>query len=150
MPFLRTVVSLGFALLLPVSMSQGHNKTITTEEHDYLHKLEGWFVPGALAHEPRIVDCTLSGGTRTRCVSLTTKIDPVGFPQGPWCPRTVTDGPDKSGIWLHDGKVYEADGPFVANLKLFFKDNRWQLFDSSTGKVRVTDTKEACFAAADS
>ena len=97
---------------------------------------------------PLVVDCTLSGGTRTRCVSLTTKLEPVGFPQGPWCPRTVTDGPDKSGIWLHEGKVYAADGPFVANLKLFYKDERWRLYDANSGKVRVTDSKEACFAAA--
>lgn len=140
--------SIGFVLVVPAARALAHAPKAPSEEHDYLHKMQSWFVPGALAREPRIVDCMLSGGTKTRCVSLTTNVDPVGFPQGPWCPRNITDGPENSGIWLHAGKVYAADGPFVANLKLLYKDDRWQLYDTSTGKVRVTDSKEACFAAA--
>jgi len=113
-----------------------------------LAELKAWFEPGAIVSGPTLVDCTLSGGTSTKCFSITVKPEPAGYKAGPWCPRTISDGPDTSGIWLDKGKVHAADGPFVANLKTFYKDDTWQLFDPKTGKVRVTTTKESCQGAA--
>ncbi len=97
---------------------------------------------------PKIVDCTLSGGAKTECVSFTLKPQPASFEIGPWCPRNISDGPDASGIWLNDGKVYDADGQFIQNLASFYGDDNWQLFDPATGKINVTDTQLSCEAAA--
>lgn len=97
---------------------------------------------------PKIVDCTLSGGSMGHCVSFTLKPRPASFEIGPWCPSNISDGPDMSGIWLNDGKVYDADGRFIQNLASFYKDDSWQLFDPTTGKINVTDTKQSCEAAA--
>ena len=92
--------------------------------------------------------CTLSGGTKTECFSITVISLQSEHKTGPWCPRNISDGPDKSGIWLNEGKVYDADEKFIENLGGFYKDNHWQLFNPQTGAIKVTDTKEACFAAA--
>lgn len=106
------------------------------------------FLPDALAQDPTIVDCTLSGGTETKCLSLTINKQPVGFEIGPWCPTSIEDGPEKGGIWLHDGKVLDVDGNFIQSLPKLYSDSNWQLFDPETGKVRVTDTQIACESAA--
>ncbi len=106
------------------------------------------FVDAALVSPPRIVDCTLSHGTQTKCMSLSVRTGPVGMAMGPWCPRSISDGADKGGIWLKDGKVFDVDGAFIKNASTFFKDDKWQLYDPKTGRVRVTDTEAACRAAA--
>lgn len=95
-----------------------------------------------------VVDCTLSGETKSRCFSITVKPRPGSYTPGPWCPTQVSDGPEKSGIWLKDGQVLDADGAFMGNLAELFKDNNWQMVDPKTGKIKVTDTREACDAAA--
>ena len=106
------------------------------------------FDKDAIVGEPRIVSCTLSGGTETQCLSITLKAEPAAYEIGPWCPRNISDGPELSGIWLDDGKVYDADGQFIQNLSTFYKDDTWQLFDPETGKINVTDTEASCKAAA--
>lgn len=97
---------------------------------------------------PDLVACTLSGGAKTKCLSITVKGVSPDQRMGPWCPRNIADGPDKAGIWLDGGKVYDADGAFVRNLASFYHDDTWQLFDPKTGAVHVTETKAACLAAA--
>lgn len=106
------------------------------------------FDPAALSIAPSVVDCTLSEGTETQCLSLTLNPEPSEFDIGPWCPRNISDGPDMAGIWLDGGKVYDADGSFIQNLPEFYKDDVWQMFDPETGKINVTDNKIACEAAA--
>lgn len=84
--------------------------------------LQDWsryFANAAVTDGPKVVDCTLSGGTRTQCLSITVEAEPKGHSRGPWCPRNVADGPAASGIWLDGGKVYDADGAFLAALGTF-------------------------------
>jgi hypothetical protein len=114
-----------------------------------LEKIKSWFVPEAIVNGPQIVDCTLSGGTQTHCFSITLKAEPYGYSAGPWCPGHISDGPEKSGIWFDKGKIYAADGPFIANLKTFYNDDGWQMFDPQTGKVKVKAEKEGCDVAGD-
>jgi YHYH protein len=114
-------------------------------------KLEtiGRFFAGAqLLSAPKIVDCTLSGGTKTSCFSITVKGMPSTYKPGPWCPANATDGPEASGIWLHRGEVVAADGAFMANLPKFYNDQNWRVVDPATGKVNVTSTLQGCKAAA--
>ena len=102
----------------------------------------------AMIGKAKIKDCTLSGGTQTQCVSFTLQPQPSAFEIGPWCPRNIADGPNVSGIWLSDNKVYDADGQFIQDLASFYKDDNWQLFNAKTGKINVTDSKISCEAAA--
>ena len=68
---------------------------------------------------------------------------------GPFCPESIDTTAADSGIWLDgSGTVYDADGNFIVNLPEIYDDEHWQLYDQATGKVRVTDTQEACEAAA--
>ncbi|MGJ8668787.1 MAG: YHYH protein [Oceanococcus sp.] len=95
------------------------------------------------------VDCTLSNGSVTTCYEFTLN----GFPAdraslGPFCPQTTSTGAMESGKWFDNGVLYDLTGAFVANLANFYADDNWQLFDESTGAVRITDTQEACEAAA--
>lgn len=43
--------------------------------------------------------------------------------------------------------MYNADGQFIMDLSTIYKDVKWKLYDDS-GKVKVTDTKEAFQGAA--
>ena len=106
------------------------------------------FDKDSFASAPKLVDCTLSGGSKTQCISITIKPKPANMKIGPWCPRNIIDGPEKSGIWLENGRVYDADGAFISNLPQFYKDEAWQMFDEKTGDINVTDSKISCEAAA--
>lgn len=113
-----------------------------------LHDVEHFVERATVVIGPKVVDCTLSGGTTTECFSITVKAEPQDYTPGPWCPTTIEDGPAQGGIWLKDGTVHDVDGAFVQSLDTFYDDSTWQLFDPATGKIRVTDTKPACEAAA--
>lgn len=66
---------------------------------------------------------------------------------GPWCPRHISDGMEKAGIWFKDDKVYDVSGHFIANLDEFYSDDKWLLYRED-GTIKVTETEEACLAAA--
>lgn len=106
------------------------------------------FSPGAMRSEPRLVECTLSGGHKTQCIAMTFGPAPENQKIGPFCPTNIADGPDKSGIWIESGKVYDADGAFIRNLPSFYNDKEFVLHDEETGDIRVTKSKLACEAAA--
>lgn len=97
---------------------------------------------------PTLVDCTLSAGTETQCFQITVKAEPKAYEPGPWCPTSIDDDASAGGIWLEDGQVNDVDGTFIKNLATLYDDAKWQLYDTETGKVRVTDTLESCDAAA--
>ncbi len=94
------------------------------------------------------VPCTLSNGDETTCYKVSVVGEPKDHEIGPFCPRNVSDGPEAAGIWLEGGEVYDADGAFIAGLAEFYEDPNWQLHDEATGVIRVTETLEACEAAA--
>lgn len=134
---------LGLALgALAIAQALAH------EEAPAVAQMVELFAPNVIVGTPETVACTLSGGTEATCLSLTVRAAVGTGDVGPWCPRMLSDGPEKAGIWLRDGTVYDADGAFVERLATFYDDPAWQLFDPATGKVRVTDTKAACEAAA--
>ena len=113
-----------------------------------IEEITSQFDEASLVGEPKAVSCTLSGGAKTDCLTITLRSAPETYDIGPWCPRNITDGPDVSGIWLENGKVYDVDGEFIQNLATFYKDPEWRLFDPETGKINVTDSKISCAAAA--
>ncbi len=113
-----------------------------------LQAVAALFDDGALAAAPTLVDCELSGGAKAVCAALTVYQAPQTVSTGPWCPRQVSDGADKGGIWLDRGQVHPVDGAFVQNLARFYGDATWQMFDPATGRIRVTDTRASCDAAA--
>lgn len=134
-----------------------HNNHTETHSTDHQHELEHQIQLEKIAElfdknstkvAPELVSCTLSGGTKTECFSVTVTSLQTEHKTGPWCPRNISDSPEKSGIWLNEGKVYDADGKFIENLAEFYKDNEWELFNPETGEIKVTDSKEACMAAA--
>ncbi|MEL6607612.1 MAG: YHYH protein [Pseudomonadota bacterium] len=135
----RALFALPALLLLPLQAT-AHNMTV-----DGASTL---FDTAQLVGEPKMVDCTLSGGAETTCVSITVKPAPTAYEPGPWCPSNISDGADAGGIWLEGGEVYDVDGAFIANLAEFYDDPNWQLFDPETGEINVTETLEAFEAAA--
>jgi hypothetical protein len=134
-----SLVSLSFAVAGP---AMAHS------EEEALQAVAEFFKQATVVTGPTAVDCTLSGGTKSRCFSITVKPHPGNYTPGPWCPTQASDGPDKSGIWLKDDQVLDADGAFMGSLAVLYKDNNWQMVDPKTGKIKVTDTREACDAAA--
>lgn len=76
------------------------------------------------------------------------RADPATFDIGPWCPSHIDDPPEEGGVWLDRGQVWDVDGSFIENLAVFYDDPAWQMYDSVTGAVKVTASREACAAAA--
>lgn len=111
-------------------------------------ELKTFFAGAQIISEPELVDCKLSSGTETTCFSITVVAQPSSYTPGPWCPTNIADGAEKSGIWLENGKTWTADGGFMKNLSTFYDDDKWQIFEQSTGKINVTDSLEGCLAAA--
>jgi YHYH protein len=118
------------------------------ERKGFLASASEMFKSAKVVKAPTLVECTLSGGTKTTCFSITVAATPTSYIPGPWCPRKGSDDKSKSGIWLDNGKVHDADGAFMRNLGSFYKDDKWQMVDPVTGAIKVTDTKEKCAAAA--
>ena len=86
-------------------------------------------------------------GIKTLCYVIKTNSQATEHQMGPWCPRHIDDGMEKAGIWFEDGKVYDVSGHFIANLDTFYSDDKWKLYRED-GTIRVTETEEACLAAA--
>lgn len=132
-----------------VSSSQTELHTSTTEAaNSNIPSLFEYFDKNYTSVSKSTVECVLADESKTLCVKVSVIEEQSEHEMGPWCPRTIEDGSEESGIWIHDGKVYDADGEFMQNLAAFYNDDEWQLFDTKTGKIKVTDSKEACFAAA--
>ncbi|PHI18500.1 hypothetical protein CEQ90_17625 [Lewinellaceae bacterium SD302] len=94
------------------------------------------------------VSCTLSDGTETQCYQITSTHTPTDHQMGPWCPETITDGPEAGGLWTDNGEVYDVDGPFIANLATFYDDANWKMYEDD-GTVRRFLTQEQCERGAD-
>ncbi len=136
------------ALALLSCTETQHSESVENTQNFHLAQATDLFAGSSVKVKQSLVDCTLSNGTKTSCISITTTPTEATHELGPWCPRNISDGADKSGIWLDGGKVHNADGQFIANLAKFYKDSKWQLFNPETGAVNVTNSKEACLAAA--
>jgi hypothetical protein len=105
------------------------------------------FLDGSLTKAITTEDCTLSDGTETTCYRIEVTGAPVDAKIGPFCPESTSSTAEVSGIWLDGEKMYNADGQFIMDLSTIYKDVKWKLYDDS-GKVKVTDTKEAFQGAA--
>lgn len=150
---LATMTALGFAAMITSGCSSDNDASSSTDTTDsdnvYTSLDPTLFVEGALAADPTIVDCTLSDGTETRCHEIVTVGAPADSAVGPFCPETINSTTADSGIWLDgSGEVYQADGNFILNLPNIYGDSNWQLYDTATGNVNRTDSKEACESAA--
>lgn len=86
-------------------------------------------------------------GIETLCYIIKTHSQATEHQMGPWCPRHINDGMEKAGIWFKDDKVYDVSGHFIANLDEFYSDDKWLLYRED-GTIKVTETQEACLAAA--
>ena len=109
--------------------------------------VEANFLEGSLTKAITTEDCTLSDGTETTCYRIEVSGAPVDTKIGPFCPESTSSTAEVSGIWLDGEKMYNADGQFIMDLSTIYKDVKWKLYDDS-GKVKVTDTKEAFQGAA--
>ncbi len=99
------------------------------------------FFDGALAGEPTIEPCTLSGGDETMCYRITVTGDPMTYETGPFCPSTLTDSAEAGGIWFDGNGVYELDGAFFETLSELYDDTNWKMYDDD-GNILVTETAE--------
>ncbi len=106
------------------------------------------FAAGAIVGDVTTEPCRLSNRTDTTCYVFTVAGKPPDHDIGPFCPRTITDPADRVGLWIENQQTYDITGKWVTELATFYNDPAWQLYEEATGKVRVTDSKEACEAAA--
>ncbi|MCY0095969.1 YHYH protein [Hoeflea ulvae] len=140
--------ALALTSALIAGMAAASTAASAQTETDTISRISAFFQGADLRGAPEIVDCTLSGGARTRCVLITLKAEPKGYTPGPWCPGNISDGAEAGGIWLKDGEVHDVDGSFIKNLAELYGDTEWQLYDPDTGDIRFTGTLQACEAAA--
>ena len=138
----------GEANEIRVPVSVVGNSHLLTESPGDLDELSELFSEANVVSGPELVSCTLSGGAKTTCFSITVKQTPSSYTPGPWCPSHINDSADAGGIWLEEGEVHDVDGNFIKNLASFYDDEKFSLYDEVTGKIRVTDTYEKCEGAA--
>jgi len=105
------------------------------------------FATDALATDPTVEPCTLSGGAQTTCHRITVVGYPVDHDIGPFCPPTIKTPADEAGIWFDGADQYDIDGAFITGLAELYQDDGWLLHDAD-GNVTITDTPEAFRAAA--
>ena len=105
------------------------------------------FIKGAFDGEVVKEERKLSDGSLAMCYVIKTYSLPQEHKMGPWAPKTINDGNEAGGIWLHEGKVHDVDGAFIKNIATFYNDPEWKLYNDD-GTVRITETKEAFLAAA--
>ncbi len=129
--------------IIAISSAQAHEHA--DDQAIKLESIERFFETAQIIEGPEILDCTLSGGAKTQCFSITVKSEPSNYTPGPWCPSTATS--DDGGIWLDDGKVHNVDGKFISDLGDFYNDSEWSLVNDD-GTIKITDTLEACQGAA--
>lgn len=110
------------------------------------------FIAGALSSS-EIVDCQLSDGTAAQCYELVTAgTEKTTDMIAPFCPSSTSSTSDEGGVWLDGDAIYEANGEFFLNLPNLYGQtyppvDNWILYDEN-GNLRITDTLEACQAAA--
>ncbi|MGJ8646629.1 MAG: YHYH protein [Marinomonas colpomeniae] len=143
----KILAAIGFLIVVPVLAIQVYANVSSNSQ---AKTLEGFYDNDAITVDEDLVSCTLSNGTESECFRITVDVSGgnTDLETGPWCPQNISDTADTSGIWLDGGKVHDVDGEFVKNLATFYKDDKWQLYNPKTGKIRVTDSKTACLAAA--
>ena len=150
MKFSNKAVIFAVALLAISTFTYGASK-FSSDSSDSLLVAPGVvaanFLEGSLTKEITTEDCTLSNGDETTCYRIEVTGSPVDAKIGPFCPESTTSSAEESGIWLDGENLYNADGKFIIDLSTIYKDVKWKLYDDS-GKVKVTDTKEAFQGAA--
>ena len=157
------VLSMGLlALPLLIACGGGGDSTTTTATDTSTTDTTqpslqaAYFLTSGLKEPISTVNCTLSGGTATTCYKVVTVGAPADHAVGPFCPTNVySDVPNQTlstdtstvGMWFESGKTYPLTGQFIAALATFYNNSIWQLFNATTGAVKVTDT-QALFEAA--
>ena len=142
----KLIYFIGYAL---IALSCGKTtSTSTVEDAVVIEVNPAYFLQAGLAESITVVNRTLSNGTSVACYKIVSNNTPTDHAQGPWCPTNINDGADKGGVWFDNGKLYDVDGPFIKNLATFYTNSTWKLYNSATGAINVTDTKEGCLAAA--
>ena len=130
------------------AFAHSETETSTSGTTVSMEEITSYFRISSRIGDPKIVPCTLSGGTKTECYSITFVSAPDERKAGPWCPRNIADGKEAGGIWPSDDKMYNVDGAFIKDLANFYDDPVWQMYDKKTGAINVTETIQACAAAA--
>lgn len=143
----NTILSLLAITTLLVSCSKSSNIASTTDDV-IIEVNPAYFIEAGLAESITKVSKTLSNGSTVECYKIVSNNTPADHVQGPWCPTNINDGIDKGGVWFEGGKLYDVDGPFIKNLASFYSNTTWKLYNSATGEINVTSTKEGCLAAA--
>lgn len=124
------------------------DSSITTSNSAGLPVDLGNFKTNALKEVVTTVDCTLSNGQVSSCYRLVASGPSDQVDVGPFCPPTTRSSAVEGGIWFDGGtEVYDLDGEFILGLADLYNDNNWLLYDAA-GNVNITDTQEACDAAA--
>lgn len=133
-------------ILVLIISCKSNEQTKEEKEIKVLPVNKALFIQENLLEE--IVQKTVNlDGIETVCYVIKTKSQPSEHKMGPWCPDHIDDGAEKAGIWFDNGKVYDVDGHFIAELAEFYEDDEWKLFRED-GSIKVTRTQEECEGAA--
>lgn len=138
---------LGVPLLSACSAAT--EQTVTPQMQERYDELSSLFKDANVTGQPSLVDCTLSGGTETKCFSITTGAAPANHETGPYCPINITDSAEDAGTWFVNNELYDVDGKFIEQLAVIYKDDEWQMFDTKTGQVTRAAGELGCEVAGD-
>lgn len=143
---LKLIISL--SLVLSFIGCSKSNSDSASDDPVVIEVNPAYFLQAGLAESITKENKTLSNGSRIECYKIVSNNTATDHVQGPWCPTNINDGIDKGGIWFEGGKLYDVDGAFIKNLSSFYSNATWKLYNPVTGEINVTNSKEACMAAA--
>ncbi|MBT0958155.1 YHYH protein [Alphaproteobacteria bacterium KMM 3653] len=144
----RSPTALGITLALGAGFASPVMAQLA-EQQARFEQLSALYADAGLLSPPELVECTLSGGAETYCISLTTGPAPANHSTGPYCPRSIDTEAENSGTWFLNDEVVAADGSFIERLAVIFQDDEWQMFDPETGKVILVEGELGCEVAGD-
>lgn len=139
----QLILTVSYTCLASAASSQ------TADQLSRFDQLAELYQDAGVIDDPEIVDCVLSGGEQSYCISLTTGPAPSNHPTGPYCPRTIDTPAEEAGTWFFNDDVVSADGNFIQSLAVLFQDDVWQMYDPETGNVILVEGELGCAVAGD-
>lgn len=98
-------VAIGLITVLSVSCASDETKSPADAVDNRVVPVDpSHFIPEALVGKIVKEQRALADGTTAWCYVIRTYSEPLEHAMGPWSPKTITDGKEAGGIWIHDGQ----------------------------------------------
>lgn len=137
----HTLYAVAIGLLLQFSGCKQASKSLATGAQKVIQVDPLLFQRHTGNLSVKLVNCTLTDGTQTKCYEIVTRGVPDDHEVGPFCPEDIQS--THGGKWYFADSLVDVDGSFVASLSEIYHDDHWKMYNEE-GDVHKTEGKEEC------